>query len=515
VKTGELLGVGFASVSALLLILAQPPFGFILLPFVALVPLIVGIGSLRPGDGSARKAVLLGASFGVLHWGILLVWVPLSVAPRFPWAYPGYLAQVGLLSLLTALMALGIHVLNGSRGVPMALAFPLAWVSMEWLKGHFPFGLAFPWLGLSISLTSWPDLVGPAEWTGEAGLAFWLGAVNALLASSLLQMRRTGTRPALRSASGAGPILLAGVVALPVLAGAWRVRTLDLEEGPRVAVVGTEVSRDLRLLPRESTREALSQVRQRLSDGAVEGIDLLVLPEATVAVPLDGPRGAEAREVLRRLASDLDTSILVGSLGTRAEGGGTSSQTRELLTNSAFLFRPGEPLAARYDKVRLVPGMEWGGYVPGRPGFPLRAGDRTFGPLICYESLFAPLARGQRLAGAEVLVNLSSDIWFGEGAGFTSSLFLHQHAAHLVMRAVENRVGVARSANGGFSFLLDPVGRLLTRMVPPQGGLETAEVPVWRGKTLYARTGDVVGSGAFLAFLLLLGPWPRLFRRSG
>ena len=81
-------GVKLAILSALLLILAQPPFHFILLPFTALVPLAVALGSLDDSPASARRAAWVGLAFGVLCWGFLLIWVPLVVAPRFPWAFP-------------------------------------------------------------------------------------------------------------------------------------------------------------------------------------------------------------------------------------------------------------------------------------------------------------------------------------------------------------------------------------------------------------------------------------------
>src|SRR5256886_13606715 len=66
-----------------------------------------------------------------------------------------------------------------------------------------------------------------------------------------------------------------------------------------------------------------------------------------------------------------------------------------------------------------------------------------FGVMICYESAFEDLARGYRRRGAEFLVNITNDAWYGRTAG------PYQHAAHLVMRAIETRMGIARAANDG------------------------------------------------------------------
>lgn len=529
-------GVTLAIVSAALLILAFPPFHLVLLPFVALVPLGVALGSLHAHPGSGRRAVRLGLTFGVVHWGFLLAWVPLVVAPRFSWAYPGFLTQVGLLSGLTGLMAWMTHRLHAGSQVPLGLALPLAWVVMEWGKAHFPLGLSFPWLGLGISLTSWPLLIGIAEWTGEAGVAFWLAAVNGLLAAAILAfLRRGGTGPVGRPPWFHACFALAAGI-LPAAAGGIRAGTVPLTPGPTVAVVGTHVPRNLRLLPRESSAEGLAQARRALGRLEAGDADLVILPEATVAIPLNGADGGPYRQELEGMARALGAPLVVGALGTtrgipqgpaalaerlRAGSGsggatgdsGSAGGAQVTLTNSAFLVGPAGSSTDRYDKVRLVPGMERGGFAPGSPGTVFTVGHHTFGPLICYESLFGALARKHRLAGARILINLSSDIWFGEGDSRFSSLFLHQHAAHLVMRAVETRVGVARAANGGFSFLLDPLGKRVSRVVQPSGGVALSPVSTYPGVTLFARTGDLVGHGALLACLLLLGP--SFFRRRG
>jgi len=491
--------IALASLSALLLILAQPPFHFILLPFTALVPMGVALGSLDKAEGSGRSAAWVGLAFGALYWGLLLAWVPLVVAPRFPWAYPGYGVQVGLLAGLMALMAWGTHRLHRTAALPLSLSLPLAWVAMEYLKGHFPFGLAFPWLGLGISLTEWPEFLGLAEWTGEGGVAFWLALVNGLLASALLRFNRGSKRKAGAISPTRLLALAVGAAVLPAAFGVVRARTLPLLDGPRVAVVGTDVPAALRLRSLEGSREALAQLGAFLEGLDPGEVDLVVLPEATISLPLDGPQGAEFLEALAGLARGVGAPVLVGALGG------------EPVTNSAFLLGSDGSIISRYDKTRLVPGMEGGGYQKGPSGQILRADGATLAPLICYESLFAEVALSQRRAGATLMVNLTSDVWFGGGG--VGRLFLNQHPAHLVMRAVETRMSVARAANGGFSFLLDPGGRLLTPPVLPGVGMALATIPLLRGGTLFSLTGDLIGPLALLLVCLLLG-WPILRQRS-
>lgn len=509
--------------SAILLVLAQPPFQVVLLPFLALVPLVVSLGrnaAEDTGHGLVR-AVRIGVAFGTVYWGILLLWVPLEVGRRFWWAFPGYLAQVCLLTGLTALMAWATCRLNRSPRVPLFLAFPLAWVGMEWMKAHFPLGLSFPWLGLGVTLTAWPEALGVAEWIGEGGVAFWLALVNGLLAAAVLAWherawggRRWGGSPDPADSSATRRIRMgrisprsliwaAGACAfLPALLGVARGRALDLHPGPRVLVVGTGVYPGLRADPLAGSREGIDQVEELLRGLHGNAADLIVLPEALVRFPLADSLAGPFRRRLEMLAEAQETPLIFGAMGERPGDGSA------LPTNSLFLLDRSGELSGRYDKVRLVPGMEQGAYEAGNPVLPLDAGTIRLGPLICYESIFGDLARRYGREGGTLLVNISSDVWFGRWGAWPGRGFLSQHPAHLVLRAVENRIGVARAANGGISLLLDPVGRAVVEPIPPGPGIAVASIPVVSGSTLFSRTGDLVGliSVLLCGGLILLSP---------
>ena len=230
-----------------------------------------------------------------------------------------------------------------------------------------------------------------------------------------------------------------------------------------MAVLGTNISRSLRTTPDRASEEGLRQSVETLAHLPPLELDLLVLPESTISIPLDGAQASDYLHQLGEMVVRVGAPILVGALGSGVGGGQTGAdpavdgvQGVVKPTNSAFLVDRGGALVNRYDKQRLVPGMERGGFNAGKGVTVFPVGGHRFGPLICYESLFFSVARAQARAGAKVLVNISSDIWFGSGTTGFSSLFLHQHAAHLVMRSVETRSAVARAGNGGFSLLLDP-----------------------------------------------------------
>lgn len=497
--------------SAVLLVLALPPFHVLPLAFVALAPLAVGLALLPPGPGSGSRASFQGGMFGVLFWAYSLVWVPLEVGRDFFWALPAYGLLLTLLGALSALFGWTAHRLYHGVGLPLPLAVPLAWVGVEWIKVNFPLGLAFPWLGLGVTLTPWPWLLGVAEWTGEGGVAFWLAMANGWVAGELIRlMRRPRRNPILSESSGGyralvtrtlpARTLLALALLAPPLLGWARARTLSLLPGPTVAVVGTDVPRELRADPGASAREALGQIGAALAHSLpFPPPDLILLPEATLPMPLDGEEAEVFLDQVLSLAARIGAPLVVGALGRTPDGRGSYA-----LTNSAYLVLPDRGVSQRYDKARLVPGMEAGKYLPGSGGGTIRAGAWVFGPLVCYESLFGGLARSGRQEGAHALLNLTSDIWFGDGDGLLGALFLRQHPAHLVLRAVENRMPVARAANGGFTFVLDPLGRVSSSVVPPDGGLVVAQLFTTPALTVFTRVGDLVGPACFLLGILVL-----------
>ena len=183
--------------------------------------------------------------------------------------------------------------------------------------------------------------------------------------------------------------------------------------------------------------------------------------------------------------------------------------------NSALLIDADGAVAALYSKMKLVPfgeaipfetvipflrEVDFGeaDFWPGSERVVFETPKGSFAVLICYESTFPRLARRFAADGAELLVNITNDVWYGE----TSMPF--QHASMAVMRAVENRRSLARSANSGVSMLVDPHGRVLARTGIFEEGFLVENLPVATGTTFYTRHGDVLPWGASIAGGLML-----------
>jgi apolipoprotein N-acyltransferase len=189
--------------------------------------------------------------------------------------------------------------------------------------------------------------------------------------------------------------------------------------------------------------------------------------------------------------------------------------------NSAHLLDASATPIGVYDKRRLVPfaeyapidgvpGLGWrfdapGVYTPGAPPVVFTR-PAPFGVLICYEAIYPNLARDLALAGAQFLVNISNDAWFGTSAG------LEQHFAASVFRAVETRRALARGTNTGITALVAPSGRIVARFPAERRAAWVVDVPLRGDVTPYARLGDLfawMSAGVTLLLLVALDPTVR------
>jgi apolipoprotein N-acyltransferase len=159
---------------------------------------------------------------------------------------------------------------------------------------------------------------------------------------------------------------------------------------------------------------------------------------------------------------------------------------------------------SRYDKVNLVPfgefvpwplgfankiSTEIGDFVPGRrvvvsPVVSRNTGTHQMGTFICYESVFPDFVRKFVAGGAEVLVNISNDGWFGRSAA------REQHLSMVRMRAAENRRWVLRATNNGITATIDSAGRLRGTLPGYTEAVSYTGFNFVKARTVYTRFGD-------------------------
>lgn len=496
------------ALGAVALAASYPPFHLPWLSFVAIAPAVLLVRqAVRHED--PRGAFRVGFWYGIATQALVLYWMIIALWHFTPLSALGYLATIALEGLWSAaLFWFVVRVRLRLPRLPLWVAFPLAWTAVEWAIGHQG-DIRFPWLGLGTSLADGPTLVQWADLAGARGVTLWLAWCNVLLVEGVLP-------PAGQPRRLARTLVPVAVTVLAALGyGLWRERTLPTRTLGTIGLIQPNEGYEEKWAPgrQDSIMRKLATMSRRLL--SQRRIELLVWPEA--AVPgffVDHPQWSDS---IASLARSSRVAILTGGLNVKLYGAGAFDYF-----NAAFFFDSsggrGYPV---YDKRYLVPIVErvpfipprwihlqwFGGFGRGRalPVYPAAGG--RFGVMICYESAFEDVARGYRRQGADYLVNITNDAWFGH----TSAPY--QHASHLVLRAIETRMGIARAGNSGVSEFVDPLGRAydatrLNTEAAIAGRLRTSEVT-----TLYVRWGDWVGTLA-VSSVLALGLLTLVRRRS-
>jgi apolipoprotein N-acyltransferase len=544
-------------VAGVLLALAYPPARLLVPALVGLVPLLVFIAERPAGPGGRWSATRAGALTGVVYFGAQLYWLAVALLPESPaLAIPAYLLFVGVLAGFTAAFAWGLHYTLERLGLPLALLAALLWTTLEWTQGRLG-DLAFPWLGLGHALAPFPRLAGAADLVGARGLTLWLAGINGLLAMAAVRHRAAGGVGAGGVGQGGvgqggrATVARLGAAALllflvPAGYGFWRAATLELRPAARVAVIQPNIPQSIKrdhALALDTSLVMLTRLTRAVADHRGEGVDpvgegvdrdggdvdLVAWPEVALTADLAGDPALLG--AVRDLSRGVGAPILAGAFGRDGGRDGGRDRGRDRgrdggpdpdglrVYNSAFLVSADDGVATeRYDKRRMVAFIErvplvGGGLERGRGGqvFRITAAEAgvegaSFGVLICFESAFADLARRYRRDGAGFLVNITNDGWFGRDPWYARTTALWQHPAHMTLRAIETRMGVARAANTGISMIIDPIGRVQQATELFVDDILVGTVVTTNVTTLFVRWGDWLATlAAFATATLLVG----------
>ncbi|OQY18871.1 MAG: apolipoprotein N-acyltransferase [Desulfobacteraceae bacterium 4572_35.1] len=472
-------------VSGLLFALAFPGVQVAWLAWVALVPLFVVVQQ-RPWRS--------GFSAGVIFFALVLYWLNnvMTTFGHLPLALSIviYLLLVVYLACWWGLCCWCACYINSKLQLPLALVMPTVWLVGEYLRSYFLSG--FPWGNIAYSQTPYPVLMQSADLGGVYVVVFLLIVVNYSIAR-LWHVVRFHERFPWR--------LMLIVVSLWLVNyayGLWRIHDIDVNSGEalRVALIQGNVKQSLKWEPR---RLAPTLNRYKKLSIQVRDAQLLVWPES--ATPFFFQDESSFTREVRELAREKDSMLLFGSPAYFFRGDSPGEKRLRYL-NSAFLVSSQGETLGRSDKVHLVP---FGEYVPfsellsfvnklahGVGDFAsgvkklLPVAGHELGVLVCYEAIFPAIAREQVNRGAQLLVNITNDAWFGDSSA------PWQHLAMTQWRAVENRVWLARCANSGVSALIDPLGRVVRQSQLFRQQIIIGNTYFCDGTSLYTRTGDIV-----------------------
>jgi apolipoprotein N-acyltransferase len=473
--------------------------GLVLAP-VAPALLLVALRGLAP-------ARALGVGF-VAGW--------LAHAALFHWAYVvtvvyghapvvvGLLAPFGMALYVAPFIAgfAWIAALLARRGLDNPFLLAAAWTMLEWLRSWVLTG--FPWGGLGYAWHSSPLLAPISELAGVCGLSFVVTLLGMLAIS-----RRRWVR-------GVGLFGVTRWLGVPGGAdGAAVASAHSNERRIRVAALQGNIDQNQKWSPRafEETLLAYEDLTRR---AARDGAQLIAWPETAVPAPLAYP---DLHDRIAALAREVRTPLIVGAVGLDFDARGRPSRHYD----SAFVFSHEGVLLDRYDKTHLVP---FGEYLPLRPllgqfiralatgaistdvsegervraiDVPLANGESVrVGIPICYELIFPDLVRRFADDGAQLLVGITNDAWYGR----TGSP--HQFLAMTALRSAETRLPGVRAANTGVSALIRGNGRVQQRTRIFRRDLVVGDLtlPDPPRPTLYAKDGDLFAQLCAVATVL-------------
>jgi apolipoprotein N-acyltransferase len=453
------------------------------LAWISFVPLFWVIGKAE----TLRRAVLCGWLMGTVahllgfHWLVYTI----NVFGGFP--YPVSSVVFLLYAILQGFqMAIFTFLVRRFGFGPLQILPAVFWVALEfWFPLLFPWYFANSQVSFSLFIQT-ADLVGPY---GASLLLMWFNAAAYRIVYPGNEVRRSYL-PA-----------LACCVAMAILSliyGYQRLGAVEEEIAAArklpVAAVQGNIDIDLKWDP-ALVKQNLAKHKNLTSQ--LEALPLVIWPESAVEVWLPDQLQYLPEDLMPQLKSP-QSHLIFGAKSFRGRPGTADFQA----FNTAFFTDAAGRVLGTYHKQVLLAFGEYLPFakvlalLPAMPfadGFTAGSGSVAFempggiriGSLICYEDLMPDLSRNfVKATGANLLVNLTNDAWYGKSVG------PWQHARLAQSRAIETRRSLLRVTNTGVTSLVNAKGELLESLPMFVPDVLKAEVDILDGQTYYVRYGD-------------------------
>jgi len=486
-----------------MMVAAFPSYDHSFLAWFGLVPLFLAFARIKPLYG-----VFLSFIFGVVFYSGLFYWM--FDLPDYNVLHHAVLGVylcplLGVFAWLFCFSAkrFGLHAALFSA--------PFVWVALEFLRSNLSF-LSLPWGLLAHSQYRQPVFIQIAGLTGVHGVSFVIVLVNAGITAALypllfkIKSNHSDAGASFSQKGRAALITIAAVVFTATLAYGYVAASKPIVgEGIKLSAVQANIEQS-----KKWDEKYAATIMGLYTDLTLKASELhpslIVWPEA--ATPKGMHRDPGIFNRIKKLAVQIKTPILLGS-SQLAKFRVTDPNKDAKYLNSAFLIgpAPGKSMTQRYDKILLLPFSEYipyrmtvpwsylnipdvDNFMPGKKLTIFELPPYRFGVTICWENIFADHVRQFVKNGAQFLINISNEAWFGETAA------PYQFLSMNVFRAVENHRFLLRCANTGISCLIDPHGRIINKIHDKRGndifvrGILTDTVIPLGKKTFYNHYGD-------------------------
>ena len=493
-KGMSLIDAGLAVLSGLMLTASFAPIDLDWIAWISLIPLLL---SLR--DKSSMVVFQLGLIAGLSHYLTLIYWI-IAVLSSYGNLHPilalGALLLLCLyLALYTALFALIWNSFKKDRLSSFWGA--IVWVVLEYARCYAMTG--FPWCLLGYTQYLRLPVIQISDIAGVYGISFVIVLVNLVLYNTLF-----GARTKKKKSARLEIILTSFLIGLILIYGFHRVKVKaemgTHGKGIRLTIVQGNIDQSIKWNPEFQEKTVALYANLSVESGGFEP-HLIIWPET--AVPFYFQDNSPLSKEVFRVPEKTRSILLFGSPAYIRD------KSRIRYYNRAYIISE-ERVFDYYDKVHLVPFGEYvplkrylpfvhrlvpaaGDFSPGRNPKPIGTPYLQTGVIICFEAIFPDISRNHATHGAQLLVNLTNDAWFGR----TSAPY--QHLSMAVLRCVENGLPMARAANTGISAVILASGEIISRSELFAREVLRKELNLNQNKTFYSQCGDI-----FAILLLVL-----------
>ncbi|MCX7983343.1 MAG: apolipoprotein N-acyltransferase [Bacteroidetes bacterium] len=522
-----------AGIAGLILGFSFPPSPFYTLAYIAFFPLFWIYDKTEKLDQSLLYTYIFLLVFHITT----LYWVGGFVVGKDRWMMiaGGVLLIVHpLLYLPFVWLALVVRKKVG-RGIGY-VAFIVFWITFEYL--HSLTEYAFPWIIIGNSQAYDSSRIQIVEFTSVYGLSFIILMFNCLLYELTQKIiTKEGAYHNKKIIALSTTLLL--IFLLPYIYGISVKENYNyhLPQPIKIAIVQANIdpwqkwdADSTKYIPPEKQVEIHLQYSVEC---ARSGIDLLLWPETAIPIHIFLPRYSKLLQRIQNTIDSLGVSLFTGlptysvysyeNAPVTADRLGTSDVFIESYNSTVLFDTNGIPQTV-YRKNILVPFAE---RIPYAEVFkfliePLKwnvgisswgkGTDTTifeiqpflyqrsvkFASMICYESVFPQYVRAFVKRGAEFLIVVTNDSWWGNTSG------AYQHAAYTALRAVETRRWIVQAANGGISLVIDPTGTVQRKTELFQALSFTTSIYPMNVETFYVHHGDLFAKGIVATAICLL-----------
>ncbi|MGH9413396.1 MAG: apolipoprotein N-acyltransferase [Terriglobales bacterium] len=491
-----------------------PTIGWDWMAWFALVPLWIVVARAE----NVWRALWPGYVAGVVFFAISCPWIATTVHHYGDLSsfmagvvFVCFLLLMGSYLALFALVGFAVGHGIGHRLWPL----PFVWVAVELFRTYTPMG-GYPWNLLGYSQYSHVGFMMVTTVAGVYGASFLIALANTLVAALLLRFwdgrsleaQAAGWHWPTRGDAGlaVGLALVLAFATLPYHPQLSPLRPLHA----RLVQPNTALNENWN----GSRLQQFLKQQEALSDPAGSpAVNLILWPEQPA--PLEYAMQPQFQAMTAELLSRTHATFVFDQVtyALTATGRLDVNQPR----NSALLIRPDGTTGEQYNKIHLVPFGEYvplpdwlqrmlgasklvqnvGSFVPGHKLTLFYLGGHRFAALICYESIFPQLARKETLKGAEWLVNLSDDSWYGHSSAQAQGLMMAR------TRAMENHRWMLRDTDNGLTAVISPYGQVTAELPPNQAASLAAGFQPITKLTFYTIHGDWLAYACCLIVLLL------------